>query len=1243
MTNYIEVFQLTAGQAAAKQLELTRTPKLATIKVAVGGQPFWIYGIDYTAYGRIIDWNLATNNILAGHTVLINYEEDETVLPNNVSNHYIALLTASDISNGYVDLPETPLDTDSIGLYVRKGGVQIPLVDYTWNLVGTRIYWTASDLSTALEVGDVLVVEYSAMPYTNAELKVKEQIVVNSTMLQTKRINLTNVVNRYRAVEFTIEKAGYQSPEYDYLILENAIAWNKLGLDGMLRSGDVIEIIYHSFENGLPDDFRIYKVNEDFDITAKLKEYAGNQEWTAEAATFWEVIQDSSDKISELLYERISNFVQNLKDIDTCNLHALYSMSKEMDQDNLFAYDMYYPHDLDHIMNIFSCNPSLVLANDKLLHDDVLSALWSSNLVTNFQTMSISAFVDTMNQDHFVDDLTDDYTYDDVRLQYSFANAIWKSDYIYFLDTTIEQVFRSNMEGWLTIDQDYIDHPEKYEDNNDVKYQIYKYGIAQEYLGFLDSIFDVPICFNSTTSGDVIRRSAKILRNICMKAYVNRENLKNMSQKYSMLGSHAAVEKLLGETLLRKFSKSTDWNIYVGDTTDLIDSTANRSYTESISAEIFLNTYMPAIRELSASSVEVIEYYDKTEYMNISAQTAYKTGIIDHIVSPSTVVYIDTNGNLVSSTTMVTSDVYGPDSSLGPVKTSGNVRYWDPENMFLYKLSTEHTSADVRDFYRNVGLDDVRYGEDTLDGVDGLLCTVFDKMAAVSGYERDAIIPDLTSQVCAQYRNYQRQDVPSSHLVNSPVDLSPIDRKYSGQTSGDLPWVNHKNTVYPSIAITPLIWNLVEKAYLKYPTVLQTLTTSMTDSLDGLVDLSGNLMNSWKYNGHEFTAYQTKFEESNNLDYKFQENEYVDREGPFNGESVLRDYLKTTDPADYNELSGYYKHIKSLINYTNSIPDEELDKMEFFRSHIVALSGETIYDHDKMCMDYSSWLRENPYKEVVNGKVITAYDVDQFGNSHMLYKTSYDLLVPGTIWTRIRNWPLPYPMAYGFVENVESLEDAQTWLLDNNILIKGDEEEWSDVVTSTHYAGNISGSTYSYYDMVRLADGYRVAQWHADTSTNPANEYSELLLIVDPNLQQFNIGNSQFENLMWAVNHCYDFRCVNEDLIVIGQDYSISGNVDKIYIFQTELVEEVYKGGSNDCLNKQDYEIYKNFFRTSFDEDKYPGSLEIPGGIGNYVGMFVDASRTAYVFVFVNNIEEGSITLDFRFFDYKTRKWKTIT
>lgn len=104
----------------------------------------------------------------------------------------------------------------------------------------------------------------------------------------------------------------------------------------------------------------LMKINEDFDATETFNEYALQETInTRENLLMWFFNRVSGDSDSDgntlgkTVYEKISNFVSNNTDVDTCNIKNLSSLAKQLGCD-LKSYEYSYPGSLKRLIDMLS-------------------------------------------------------------------------------------------------------------------------------------------------------------------------------------------------------------------------------------------------------------------------------------------------------------------------------------------------------------------------------------------------------------------------------------------------------------------------------------------------------------------------------------------------------------------------------------------------------------------------------------------------------------------------------------------------------------------------------------------------------------------------------------------------------------------------------------------------------------------------------------------------------------------------
>ena len=176
----------------------------------------------------------------------------------------------------------------------------------------------------------------------------------------------------------------------------------------------------------------LIKINGSWDVAEKLKEYAINPIW-AEGLIFsdgepadyglpnlWTIISGEGYDVGRTVYERIANFTQNTRDIDVCTMHSLYSIAQMMDQDNVFSYDMKYPIALEHLMDILSINPDILLTEKYVLSNPTLSSIYT-NYGQSYTTISSGELSGLDLTGDYLNDYLNEYPWDSSLSTINFA------------------------------------------------------------------------------------------------------------------------------------------------------------------------------------------------------------------------------------------------------------------------------------------------------------------------------------------------------------------------------------------------------------------------------------------------------------------------------------------------------------------------------------------------------------------------------------------------------------------------------------------------------------------------------------------------------------------------------------------------------------------------------------------------------------------------------------------------------
>lgn len=119
---------------------------------------------------------------------------------------------------------------------------------------------------------------------------------------------------------------------------------------------------------------------EKFDISHDTLNQSGN-------STLWLFLSGANEDIGKEVYNKISNLVKNVSDIDYCEIGGLHSISKQLGANNLKYLDIDYPIEIENIINLFSIKRDLLLHSGniatKISIDNLLNTVYTLSGYTN--------------------------------------------------------------------------------------------------------------------------------------------------------------------------------------------------------------------------------------------------------------------------------------------------------------------------------------------------------------------------------------------------------------------------------------------------------------------------------------------------------------------------------------------------------------------------------------------------------------------------------------------------------------------------------------------------------------------------------------------------------------------------------------------------------------------------------------------------------------------------------------------
>ena len=135
-----------------------------------------------------------------------------------------------------------------------------------------------------------------------------------------------------------------------------------------------------------------------FDFADLLKETTNNDYWKSKTG-LWKVISGACNDAANKFYVQMGEYVQNLADIDTCNIHVLKSIAKSVNAEHLTDFiNENYPEDLLRLVNLFSIKKNILLDSYSIL--DINTAF---GLGSNLDARNILSFPENYTLSYLLD------------------------------------------------------------------------------------------------------------------------------------------------------------------------------------------------------------------------------------------------------------------------------------------------------------------------------------------------------------------------------------------------------------------------------------------------------------------------------------------------------------------------------------------------------------------------------------------------------------------------------------------------------------------------------------------------------------------------------------------------------------------------------------------------------------------------------------------------------------------------
>lgn len=144
----------------------------------------------------------------------------------------------------------------------------------------------------------------------------------------------------------------------------------------------------------------VNKKGDVFSVSSKLSEYTINPDWVdgykalsnpeiqSDYKFFWKTMSATCDDIGSEIYKKIENYIGNISDIDTCEIHSLQDFAKLYGYNEDLTYSNFsFPVEILNIINIFSLNKECLYGANSVLTTETRNTL-SSFITSSFYLSS---------------------------------------------------------------------------------------------------------------------------------------------------------------------------------------------------------------------------------------------------------------------------------------------------------------------------------------------------------------------------------------------------------------------------------------------------------------------------------------------------------------------------------------------------------------------------------------------------------------------------------------------------------------------------------------------------------------------------------------------------------------------------------------------------------------------------------------------------------------------------------------
>ena len=454
-----------------------------------------------------------------------------------------------------------------------------------------------------------------------------------------------------------------------------------------------------------------------------------------------------------------------------------------------------------------------------------------------------------------------------------------------------------------------------------------------------------------------------------------REKVKTQSQRTYMKGTFNLLSYVINEYLNNLSLNDALRNEFLAMISNVNDDSISNS----------LNKIDNVINHLSTSTIDnvnIIEYYDKTEYFNLETDTTLFAKNKNY-VNPKF-------WEEILSLTSNTANKENPKYSLA---------FNDIEQYYLNILDTKNCMSSTAEF------------------VD-FLSTVYSIGA----------------------NNIYIDEATERPVYNDMDEYINIFENYSNSDYGKYPFYNHKNVTHSSYQVHPYLYNLVEITKYIYP-IKNAFLNSYTDAaieeltknnISTYIGEYGETINMWLHNSLDYTGYSTLYESTAHTN----ENEIENYSGAFYPPAI--ETFLNTDISAYATSANFIN--SDLFNkyYSNlHLTDKNIEYIRYqlscyhdnLLSIVLANSDIDKYDIYKYSKDYlgNHYILYKNYNTSLTAEGGPTLNKNTFTFNDDVTKREENFVnmqnTCGELWIRLKDHPIAFPALYGQCPNIAIDDD----------------------------------------------------------------------------------------------------------------------------------------------------------------------------------------------------------------------------